>query len=245
MDFLTIAGITLAVAAVIGGNFIEGGHIDSLLQLTAFMIVFGGTIGATMVQAPLATFKRAMRLVVWVIKPPTVQGQEQIESILEWSQVARRDGLLGLESLIEQQSDAFVAKGLQLLVDGTEPEAIRAMLEVEVESQEQRDNAAAKIFEAMGGYSPTLGILGAVLGLIHVMNNLADPSKLGGGIATAFVATVYGVGSANVIFLPVANKLKSIIAAQIRFREMIVEGLVSISEGENPRAIETKLQGFL
>lgn len=150
-----------------------------------------------------------------------------------------------MEALAEEQSDPFMGKGLQLLVDGTEPERIRRMLEVEVDALEHRDLQAAKVFDGLGGYSPTIGIIGAVLGLIHVMNNLADPSKLGSGIAVAFVATVYGVGFANILFLPIGNKLKAIVQEQTQRREMLIEALVSIAEGENPRAIETKLRGFL
>lgn len=245
MDILSIVGVLLAISAILGGNAIEGGELSSLLQLTAFMIVIGGTIGAIMVQTPLGTFLRSLKMALWVVLPPKLEGEALIERMLEWSNVARREGLLGLETLIETEGDDFIKKGLQLLVDGSEPEAVRRMLEVDLASMEHRDTQAAKVFEGLGGYSPTLGILGAVMGLIHVMNNLADPSKLGGGIATAFVATIYGVGSANIMFLPIANKLKAIIHRQTSQREMLIEGLASISEGENPRAIEVKLRGFL
>lgn len=245
MDILSIVGVLLAISAILGGNAIEGGELSSLLQLTAFMIVIGGTIGAIMVQTPLGTFLRSLKMALWVVLPPKLEGEALIERMLEWSNVARREGLLGLETLIETEGDDFIKKGLQLLVDGSEPEAVRRMLEVDLASMEHRDIQAAKVFEGLGGYSPTLGILGAVMGLIHVMNNLADPSKLGGGIATAFVATIYGVGSANIMFLPIANKLKAIIHRQTSQREMLIEGLASISEGENPRAIEVKLRGFL
>jgi len=245
VDILSIVGVLLAISAILGGNAIEGGELSSLLQLTAFMIVIGGTIGAIMVQTPLGTFLRSLKMALWVVLPPKLEGEALIERMLEWSNVARREGLLGLETLIETEGDDFIKKGLQLLVDGSEPEAVRRMLEVDLASMEHRDIQAAKVFEGLGGYSPTLGILGAVMGLIHVMNNLADPSKLGGGIATAFVATIYGVGSANIMFLPIANKLKAIIHRQTSQREMLIEGLASISEGENPRAIEVKLRGFL
>jgi chemotaxis protein MotA len=153
--------------------------------------------------------------------------------------------LLGLETLAESEPEPFARKGLQLLVDGSEPDTIRAIMEVDLNAREYSDIHAAKVFEGMGGYSPTIGIIGAVMGLIHVMNNLADPAKLGAGIAVAFVATIYGVGLANLFFLPMANKLKNIIHAQTQFREMIVEGIVSIAEGENPRNIETKLRGYI
>ena len=245
MDILSILGVIVALGAILGGNILEGGHTSSLIQLTAFVIVGGGTLGAIMIQVPLATFKRSMQMASWVFKPPKQQPQEAIEKIVSWSNIARREGLLGLESISEEESDLFARKGLQLLVDGNEPEVIRGILEVDLESQEYRDTQAAKVWEGMGGYSPTIGIIGAVMGLIHVMNNLADPSLLGAGIAVAFVATIYGVGLANLFFLPIANKLKGLIHVQTRFREMLLEGVVSIAEGENPRNIETKLNGYL
>ncbi len=244
MDVLTLIGIMLAFIAILGGNLLEGGHMGSLVQLTAFVIVAGGTLGAVMVQTPIRTFVRAIRISVWVVFPVKLQPEEAAEKIVNWSNIARREGLLGLEAIAEEEPDVFARKGLQLLVDGSEPEVIRSILEVEIDSKEHQDTQAAKVFEGMGGYSPTIGIIGAVMGLIHVMNNLADPSKLGSGIATAFVATIYGIGFANLFFLPTANKLKSQVHAQSQFREMIVEGVISIAEGENPRNIETKLQGY-
>ena len=159
--------------------------------------------------------------------------------------VARKDGLLGLESIADLEVDHFSRKGLQLLVDGAEPEAIRSIMEVDLITQEGRDLQAAKVYEGMGGYAPTIGIIGAVMGLIHVMGNLADPSQLGSGIAVAFVATIYGVGLANLLLIPIGNKLKSVVLRQSRYREMLLEGILSIAEGENPRSIELKLQGFI
>ena len=244
MDMLSMVGVMLALVAILGGNILEGGHTSSLVQLTAFVIVAGGTLGAVMVQTPIQTFVRAMGMASWVFVPVKLQLQETAEKIVNWSNIARREGLLGLEVIAEEEEDQFARKGLQLLVDGGEPEVIRAILEVEIDNKEYKDIQAAKVFDGMGGYSPTIGIIGAVMGLIHVMNNLADPSKLGGGIATAFVATIYGVGFANLLFLPMANKLKGQVHNQTRFREMIVEGVISIAEGENPRNIETRLQGY-
>jgi len=244
MDMLSMVGIMLALVAIIGGNILEGGHTSSLVQLTAFVIVSGGTLGAVMVQTPIRTFVRAMGMASWVFVPVKLQPEEIAEKIVSWSNIARREGLLGLEAIAEDEEDPFARKGLQLLVDGGEPEVIRAILEVEIDNKEYQDIQAAKVFDGMGGYSPTIGIIGAVMGLIHVMNNLADPSKLGSGIATAFVATIYGVGFANLLFLPMANKLKSQVHNQTRFREMVVEGVISIAEGENPRNIEIRLQGY-
>jgi chemotaxis protein MotA len=166
--------------------------------------------------------------------------------MVEWSSAARKQGLLGLEPMLEDITlDDFMRKGLQLVVDGSEPESVRSIMEVELNTREHADTRAAKVFEGMGVYAPTLGIIGAVLGLMAVMQNLADPSKLGHGIGAAFVATVYGIGLANLIFLPVANKLKTVAQSQSQTREMIIEGLVSIAQGDNPRSIETKLQGYL
>jgi chemotaxis protein MotA len=245
MDTLSVAGILIALAAIIGGNLLEGGHTDSLVQLTAFVIVVGGTLGAIMVQVPLPTFLRSLQLGRWVFKPPRFEPSATIRKIVQWSNIARKEGLLGLENIAEREKDLFARKGLQLVVDGNEPETIRSIMEVDLDSHEYRDMQAARVFEGMGGYAPTVGIIGAVLGLIHVMNNLADPELLGEGIAVAFVATIYGVGLANLFLLPAASKLKSYIHRQAQFREMVIEGLVSIAEGENPRNIETKLQGYL
>ena len=245
MDFLTIVGVVLAVGAIVGGNMIEGGHIESLLQVTAAVIVLGGTVGAIMVQTPLSIFLRGLRMIIWTVFPPKVAQNDAIEKIVNWSNIARKEGLLGLEPLTESEPEPFSRKGLQLLVDGSEPDTIRSILEVELDAQEHMDTQAAKVYEGMGGYSPTIGIIGAVMGLIHVMNNLADPSKLGPGIAVAFVATIYGVGSANIFFLPLGNKLKSYIHKQSKFREMVIEGIIAIAEGENPRNIETRLKGYM
>jgi len=245
MDILSIAGIIVGFGAILLGQTLEGGHIESLLNGPAILIVMGGTVGAVMVQVPLPIFMNSIKMVKWVFFPPKLAATKTVENIISWSNIARKEGLLGLESVVEDEPDPFARKGLQLLVDGSEPEVIRSILEVEIESKESVAMASAKIYETMGGYTPTIGIIGAVLGLIHVMANLADPSALGAGIATAFIATIYGVGLANLLFLPFAGKLKSIIAQQSRMQEMTVEGLISIAEGENPRNIETKLHGYL
>jgi chemotaxis protein MotA len=245
MDILTLAGIGLAMFAIIGGNILEGGHTESLMQMTAFLIVAGGTVGAVMIQTPLPVFMRMLKMTPWIFITPKLNGEEVIRKVVEWSTVARKEGLLGLEAVSEVEDDPFAQKGLTLLVDGSEPEVMRNILEVELGTKEHFDTQAAKVYEGMGGYAPTIGIIGAVMGLIHVMNNLADPSKLGTGIAVAFVATIYGVGLANIFFLPMASKLKSIIHDQTQIKEMLIEGMISIAQGENPRNIETKLQGFL
>lgn len=245
MDRLSVIGLILAVVALIGGSILKGSGVSSLVSPAAFVIVMVGTVAAIFVQTPPATFSRAMRIVKWVVKPPTNDLETLIAQILEWSQTARKEGLLGLEALVEQVEDSFTRKGLQMLVDGSEPDDIRGVLEVELSAKEHSDIDAAKVFEGMGIYAPTLGIIGAVLGLMSVMKNLADPSKLGVGIAAAFVATIYGIGAANLFFLPMGNKLKSVIKRQVQAREILIEGLVSIANGENPRNIESKLQGYL
>ena len=177
---------------------------------------------------------------MWIFRPPTVERGPLLKKIVEWSNTARKQGLLGLEPIIEREQNDFVRKGLQLVVDGSEPEVIRSILEVDLHVREQADTRAAKVFEGMGVYSPTLGIIGAVMGLMAVMQNLADPAKLGHGIAAAFVATIYGIGLANLFFLPAASKLKVAIQGQSEVREMVIEGMISIAQGENPRAIESK-----
>ncbi|MFJ4143565.1 flagellar motor protein [Pseudomonas sp. NPDC089734] len=245
MDVLSLIGLILAFVAIIGGNFLEGGHLGALINGPAALIVLGGTLGASLLQSPMSAFKRAMQIVVWILFPPRIDLAGGIDRVIAWSLTARKEGLLGLESVADTEPDNYARKGLQLLVDGAEPEAIRSILEVDFITQETRDISAAKVFESMGGYAPTIGIIGAVMGLIHVMGNLADPSQLGGGIAVAFVATIYGVATANLILLPIANKLKAIAHRQARYREMLLEGLLSIAEGENPRSIELKLQGFM
>ena len=245
MDVLSLIGLILAFVAIVGGNFMEGGHVGAFINGPAALIVLGGTLAAALLQSPLSSFKRALQIIRWIFFPPRVDLAGGIDRVVNWSLTARKEGLLGLEGVADAEPDPYARKGLQLLVDGAEPEAIRSILEVDFLTQESRDIQAAKVFESMGGYAPTIGIIGAVMGLIHVMGNLADPSQLGNGIAVAFVATIYGVASANLILLPVANKLKAITLRQSRYREMLLEGLLSIAEGENPRSIELKLQGFM
>jgi chemotaxis protein MotA len=236
MDILSVIGLLVGFGAILGGQFLEGGHIASLINGPACLIVLGGTVGAVMLQTPFGIFMSSLKMVLWTVFPPKLRSEEAIVKIMEWSNIARKEGLLGLEDIAENETDPFAQKGLQLLVDGSEPEIIRRVMEVDLDAKEHFGNAAAKVFENMGGYSPTIGIIGAVMGLIHVMQNLADPSKLGSGIATAL---------ANLLFLPIAGKLKSLVHAQSQLHEMIVEGVISIAEGENPRNIETKLQGFV
>lgn len=245
MDILSIIGIIVGVGAILLGQHLDGGHVATLLNGPALIIVLGGSLGAIMLQSPLSVFLHAMKLFSWVFKPPRLPLDESIERIVKWSDVSRRTGLLGLESMINEEPDPFVRRGMQMLVDGNEPEAIRVNMEIDLISKERFDMQAAKVFDAMGAYSPTIGIIGAVLGLIHVMGNLADPTQLGSGIAVAFVATVYGVAMANLLFIPIGSKIKSVIQEESQFREMLIEGIVSIAEGDNPRIIESRLYGFI
>lgn len=245
MDKLSLIGVVLALFAIVGGSILKGAGVGGLMNPAAFVIVLVGTLAAIMLHTPMATFRHAVKILRWAFKPPQHDPEGLIERIVEWSGIARKQGLLALEGTVEAESDPFIKKGLQMLVDGAEPDAIRNILEVELQTHEHFDQQGAKVYEGMGIYAPTLGIIGAVLGLMAVMKNLADPSKLGHGIAAAFTATIYGIASANLFFLPIAAKLKATIAEQTRVREMTIEGLISISQGENPRNIESKLRGFL
>jgi len=245
MDILSLLGITLAFVAILGGNLLEGGALSSLFNGPAGLIVVGGTLAATILQTSWPILKRAFIQVRWVFVPPYISMEDGIGKVIDWSVKARKQGLLGLEGMSEREPENFARKGLQLLVDGAEPEAIRSILEVDLESREQRDLETAKVYEAMGGYSPTIGIIGAVMGLIQVMTNLEDPESLGSGIATAFVATIYGVALANLLFFPVANKLRGIVRERTRYEDMMIDGIIAIAEGENPKSIELRLRGFL
>lgn len=245
MDKLSLIGVVLALVALIGGSILKGAGVSALIGPAAFVIVIVGTLAAILLHTPATVFKRGMKMAKWVFMPPHQDGEALIARILEWSTLARKQGLLALEAAVESEADPFVKKGLQMLVDGSEPDAIRNVLEMDLDNHEHRDNAGAKVWEGMGIYAPTLGIIGAVMGLMAVMKNLTDPSKLGHGIAAAFVATIYGIASANLFFLPIAAKLKAVVADQVRSKTMVIEGLISISHGENPRNIEAKLRGFL
>jgi chemotaxis protein MotA len=245
VDFSSLIGIGIALAGIFGGQLLEGGHAGSMLQGAAFLIVLGGTVGAVMVQNSAQVFMRGMKMGKWIMVPPEFAPRALIESIVRWSQASRKEGLLSLDRQLATADGPLARKGLQLLVDGAESKKIREALEVEIVTFEEHYRQGARIWESAGGYSPTIGILGAVLGLIHVMENLSDPSRLGSGIAVAFVATIYGVGLANLVFLPVANKLKSLIASQVLLQEILVDGLVAIANGEHPRLIENCLLGYI
>ena len=244
MDALTFIGLLTGFLAIIVGQMFEGGDIHSLMNFSALLIVVGGTLGAVMVQTPVACFKRSFKILPWIFKSPELPFEACRIKLIDLARKARQFGLLSLEDHLEVERNPIICKGLELLVIGIDKITIRQVLEAEVDRLEFQDLRAAHVFESMGGYSPTIGILGAVLGLIQVMRNLADPSQLGMGIAVAFVATIYGVGLANLIFLPVANKLKSLIARKAHFDQMIVEGFVGMAGGESPNVLQLKLNNF-
>uniref|UniRef100_UPI0035AF93C9 flagellar motor protein n=1 Tax=Chitinimonas sp. TaxID=1934313 RepID=UPI0035AF93C9 len=208
MDRLSLIGLLIGLCAIVGGQVLEGGRISSLLQATAFLIVIGGTAGAVLLQSTLTSFLDGTRMLRWVVLPPKDDPEALVKTMVTWSNTARRGGLLALETPLMSEKDPFIRRALQMLVDGAEPEAIRQTMELDPSAYDEKYRAGAQIWGAAGGYAPTIGILGAVMGLIHVMENLSDPSKLGAGIAVAFVATIYGVGSANLFFLPISNKLR-------------------------------------
>jgi len=244
MDITSIGGIVFAIACILGGQAIEGGHASSLAQLTAAIIVIGGTIGACAVAYPMPDFLRGLKMgkLAFVNKKSDVH--ELIKQIVELAAVARREGVLALEQKLTEIKEPFLKRAVGFLVDGVDAAIARDALETEIHHEFDTATVAAKVWESAGGFAPTVGILGAVLGLIHVMENLSDPSKLGGGIATAFVATVYGVGISNLLFLPVANKLKRKLALEKDRKTLIAEGVLSIQAGLNPRVLEEKLGSY-
>ncbi len=245
MDLSSLIGIAIALTGIIAGQFLEGGSVASLMQSAALLIVLCGTAGAVIVQCPQGVFMRGVRMAKWIVIPPEFALQRMIGEILRWSLSARKEGFLSLEERANIAEDPIARKGLQMLADGVEPGKLREAMEVELLTFEDHHRHAARIWEAAGGYAPTIGILGAVLGLIHVMENLSDPTRLGSGIAVAFVSTIYGVGLANLVFLPVANKLNVLIGRQLLLREIMVDGLVLIASGESTRLIETRLLGYV
>ncbi len=245
MDLATIIGLLLAFGGILGGQALEGGHVGSLLQATAAIIVIGGTFGACLIQFPLSVFISSLKSVSRAFFAPKVDNRKIIGEIIRYANKARRQGIISLEAEVENIEDRFLKKALNMAVDGIEPKTLRETMEMEVANTEEEGELPIKFWEAAGGYSPTIGIIGAVLGLIHVMENLTDPSKLGGGIAVAFVATVYGVTLANVLYFPIAGKLKLRHRAEMQQKEIILTGVLSILEGENPRLIEDKLKSYL
>ena len=245
MDWTSLIGLLIALAAIILGQIFGGGQIQVLLQPSAFIIVFAGTFGAVLLQTPAKVFFRGLKLCHRVFTMQKDMRLEFLNKILYWSMLTRREGFLVLEKEMEQEKDPFIAKGLRLLVDGFDAPQIKEIMLSYATLLEREQRLSARIWDSAGGYAPTIGILGAVLGLIHVMGNLSDPSKLGSGIAVAFVATIYGIGFANLFFLPIANKLKALIELETHTREMLVEAFCAISTGDHPRVIEERIAGYL
>jgi chemotaxis protein MotA len=243
-DIATLGGLLLAFGGIVGGLILEGGKIKDITQLTAAMIVLGGTCGAVMVSTPMNVLFGAARRVVHVILDKTERPDAVIDELIGYAASARRNGLVSLENDALQVRDRFLRKALTLAVDGTDLQEIRAMMQLEMELSEARAMAEARVFECAGGYSPTIGIIGAVLGLIQVMKNLANIEEVGHGIAVAFVATVYGVGLANIVLLPAATKIKARIESEVALKELKLEGVVAIVEGMNPKLIRSRLEAY-
>ena len=245
MDKSTIVGIFLAVAGILAGLIIEGGKISQIIQPTAAMIVLGGTLGAVMIQFPLSIVWGAVKGLGHVFFEKNQDPHELIKELVGYANRARKDGIVSLDSQLAAIQDPFLKKTLMLAVDGSEPNELRSIMELELDHHEEHSEKLSQVFESAGGFAPTIGIIGAVLGLIQVMQHLENISEVGKGIAVAFVATIYGVGSANILFLPWAGKLKIKLRQEQVHREMTLEGVISILEGMNPRMLETKLLGYL
>jgi chemotaxis protein MotA len=243
-DFATFGGLALALAGILGGLVLEGGNIREIAQLTAALIVLGGTLGAVLISTPMPVLKRAARQLPNVFFDRAENPAAVIEQIIDFATKARKSGIVTLESESENIHDPFLRKALTLAVDGTDLSDLRKMMELEISLYEHRAEAEAKVFEAAGGYSPTIGIIGAVLGLIQVMKHIENVNEVGKGIAVAFVATIYGVASANIFFLPAANKLKANLQRNVLRRELILEGVVAIVEGLNPKLVRSKLEAY-
>src|SRR5437870_3459564 len=245
MDLGTLLGVVLASAAILIGHVMEGGSLLQILQPTAAMIVFGGTLGATMIGFPVSVLKQAAADLLHVFKEDHVEPTAVIDEVIKFTNKARREGIISLEKDAAGVKDEFFRKSIMMAVDGSEPKELRQTMEVELQYMEERGEHSAKVYEAAGGYAPTIGIIGAVLGLIQVMQHLDNIDEVGKGIAVAFVATIYGVASANIFFLPAAGKLKFKHRKKMNVKEMMLEGTLGILEGQNPRLIEGKLTAFL
>jgi chemotaxis protein MotA len=243
-DFATIGGLVLALGGIAAGLLMEGGKLQDVAQVTSALIVLGGTLGAVMITTPLPVLLRAAKQFSSVIVGRSAEMSDVIEEIIHYATQARKNGIVSLEQEAAASSEPFLRKALGLAVDGIESDKIREIMELEIEIFEQKAEAEAKVFEAAGGYAPTIGIIGAVLGLIQVMKNLADIDEVGRGIAVAFVATIYGVAVANIVFLPVATKLKARAKESVHMREMMLQGVLSIAEGLNQKLIRTQLEAY-
>jgi len=245
MDKSSIGGVVLAIAGILAGLLMEGGHLSQILQPTAALIVFGGTLGAVLLQFPLATVAAAFRRIAHLFAAPRKHDDQLIRLLVGFANKARRNGVVSLDADLETIQDPYLKQAVMLAVDGTEPSDLRRIMQVSLESSSENEERLPAVFESAGGFSPTIGILGAVLGLIQVMQHLDNIAEVGRGIAVAFVATIYGVGIANLFFLPMAGKMRIRLRDDVKRREMMLEGVISILEGMNPRMLEVKLSGFL
>jgi chemotaxis protein MotA len=245
MDLATILGIVIAFVGIVAGQALEGGSIFQILQPTAALIVFGGTLGATMIGFPMPVLKQAASDLLHVFKEEDVKPNDVIDEVIRFTNKARREGIISLEKDAAGIKDDFFRKAIMMAVDGSEPKELRQTMEVELTYMEERGEQVPKVYEAAGGYCPTIGIIGAVMGLIQVMQHLDNIEEVGHGIAVAFVATIYGVAAANIAFLPAATKLKAKHRKKMIVKEMMLEGTLGILEGQNPRLIEGKLTSFL
>lgn len=245
MDIFAVIGCFLGIGLILLGQAMEGGNIGQLLQITAAFIVLGGTTGAIVLSFPMPTIKSAILMLHDVFFPPTSDYNALVTEIGTFATKARKEGIIALEKEANNASDSLLALGLGAVADGTDPTLVRDMMENQLNQLEAKVMNAAKVFESFGGYSPTLGIIGAVMGLIQVMQNLSDPSKLGAGIAVAFVATIYGLFAANLVMIPLGTRIKFIYQKVFLYKEMIIEGVLSIQAGESPVLIERKLRSFI
>ncbi len=245
MDIFAVIGLFFGITMILIGQAMEGGNIGQLLQITAAFIVLGGTTGAVLLSFPPKTLLSAIKILKDVFLPPKTDFNALITEIGGFATKARKEGIISLEKEANNASDPLLTLGLGAVADGTDPTLVREMLENQIEQFENHINGAAKVFESFGGYSPTLGIIGAVMGLIQVMQNLSDPSKLGAGIAVAFVATIYGLFAANLVMIPISTRIKFIFQDVMLYKNMILEGVLSIQAGESPVLIERKLRSFI
>jgi chemotaxis protein MotA len=245
MDIASIGGIVVAILGILTGMMIEGGSISQIAQPTAALIVIGGTMGAVMLQFPLKTFLAALKRVMKIFVSGRADSEEFLKQLVQFANKARKSGIVSLDQDLNSIKDPFFRQALMLAIDGTEPNEVRKIMQMELDNKSEMEEKIPQVFEAAGGYSPTVGIIGAVLGLIQVMQHLDNITEVGRGIAVAFVATIYGVALANLVFLPVAGKLKIRHREEQMAKEMVLEGVISILEGMNPRMMETKLRTFL
>ncbi|MBV8629593.1 MAG: flagellar motor protein [Silvibacterium sp.] len=245
MDISSLVGTLIALAGILAGLLLEGGHIGQILQPTAAMIVFGGTLGAVMLQYPMAVVLAAAKRLVHAFFHREAEAEATIKQLVAFANKARRSGIVSLDQDLASIQDPFLKQAVMLAVDGTEPAELRSIMELQIENQFELEEKLPAVFESAGGFSPTIGIIGAVMGLIQVMQRLDHMDEVGRGIAVAFVATIYGVGAANILFLPVAGKLRHRIREEQLLKQMALEGVISILEGMNPRMIEVKLGSFL